>query len=221
VIKNKNKIMLMSATTAALVVLINTAGLLFIHNSFLPQASTQPEGTFLNNDKEVTAESSETTKSSETRQIQPKSIGSSSATSNDTPEADPNPPLRSPEKPIKVGEPPKPVAVIKTPDGKIIYKWCSGTNTNLEDEVCESILSIVSDPSKSNPYIGEKLKKSLSLMPKIYSLTMDEASWASTSPTTGTMDITVETKSYGNINIRAYMEKINNIWIVNDGKLIQ
>jgi hypothetical protein len=117
------------------------------------------------------------------------------------------------------GQAPIPTGVAVDTSGVRTYKWCSGSNPNLPDEVCQAVVSIVANPVESNPHLGAKAKRSLSLLPKNTAITMDEDSWQASGLDSGVMVISAETTSYGTVKIKIFLEKQNNIWVLVDGKL--
>ena len=128
-------------------------------------------------------------------------------------------PVRKADAPIVVGQKPLPTNVVATPEGKLEYKWCSGSNPALEDGICEAVISVAADPTESNPHLSSQAAKSLALLPPNSTLTIDESSWQSTSPTAGNLKVTLHTKAYGDINLLLFMEKQNGKWIVADGQI--
>lgn len=131
----------------------------------------------------------------------------------------PRPAVRKPGNAIVVGAAPQPAAVTTDSAGQTVYHWCSGTNPALADAVCEAVVSIAADPTASNPHLGDQVIKSLSLLPRDSTLSMDESSWNVTSATAGTMTVTLHTKTYGDVHLKVTIEKINDIWVVTDGQL--
>ena len=117
------------------------------------------------------------------------------------------------------GQAPSPAAITTTPTGETAFKWCSGTNPNLPNEVCEAIVSIIANPVESNPHLGPKARQSLSLLPAGTSISMDESSWTANSSDSGTMLINASTTAYGKVRIKIVMQKQNNIWVLTDGQL--
>lgn len=124
---------------------------------------------------------------------------------------------RQPTDRLVAGQQPKPAVVVTQPNGQQTYKWCSGTNPDLPDEVCQAIISIVASPTESNPHLGQKGKDALSLLPQNSSLTLIEDTWKQPSPNTGSMDVIAHTTEYGDVRLRVVLEKINTIWVVTDG----
>lgn len=127
--------------------------------------------------------------------------------------------VRNTNSAIVVGQAAQPTKVTTDSSGNVKYQWCSGTNPNLDDAVCEAIISIASDPTSSNPHLGSKAVQSLSLLPKDITLTLHEETWESDVSHYGTMIITANTKEYGNIDLKVALEKINNVWVIQDGYL--
>lgn len=127
--------------------------------------------------------------------------------------------VRKPQATVVIGQPALPTQIITKPDGQIEYKWCSGQNPQLEDGVCEAILSIASNPTPSNPHLSEKVLQWLSLLPSNSTLAMQENSWLPKSTGGGEMDVVMHTQAYGDIKLHVTLEKINNIWVVTDGKI--
>jgi hypothetical protein len=127
--------------------------------------------------------------------------------------------VRKADSAIVVGAAPQPAEVTTNPDGIVVYHWCSGNHPGLEDAVCEAVLSIAADPTASNAHLGENVIKSLSLLPRNSTLSMDESSWNATSPSSGTMYVTLHTQTYGDVRLKVTIEKINDIWVVTDGQI--
>lgn len=120
---------------------------------------------------------------------------------------------------LVAGASPKPTAITTNENGAKVYQWCSGVNPNLPDEVCQAIINIAANPTESNPHLGAKAKQSLSLLPSDSSITMDESSWQSTSDSSGTMIVNASTPLYGDLKLKIFLEKQNNIWVLTDGQL--
>ncbi len=120
---------------------------------------------------------------------------------------------------LEAGKKPQPTAIATNLDGTKTYKWCSGVNPDLPDEVCQAIISIAASPVESNPHLSSKAKESLSLLPKNSSITMDEGSWKFTGTSSGTMLITTSTAQYGDVKLRIFLEKQLNLWVLTDGQL--
>jgi len=120
---------------------------------------------------------------------------------------------------VGVGSAALPASIRTSANGTVTYIWCSGSNPELEDGVCEAIASIASDPSAGNPHLSPRAKQSLSLMPEVRSITMDESSWRKTGENTGTMNVTANTADYGDVRLKVTLEKINGTWILTDGAL--
>ncbi len=120
---------------------------------------------------------------------------------------------------ILVGQPAIPSSIILNSDGSTTYLWCESRNPDLEDGVCEAILSIASNPSPSNPHLSEKVLTSLSLLPSNSTIKMDESSWIKYSQTSGEMTIIMHTNAYGDIKLKVFLDKINENWVVSDGHI--
>lgn len=209
----KKNLVAISMMTALAVGAINTASAYIAYSSFMPKRQATVDDLNVTDSTQVTATFIQPSQSGASSQ----SVGSSSSptpASNSTGHA-----VRKPNAAIVIGQVPLPANVTTSPDGNVTYTWCSGINPSLEDKVCEAVISIAANPTASNPHLSEKAKKSLSMLPENSTLTMDEASWTSSSPTSGTMLVTVHTKSYGDVKLKLFLEKINNIWIVDDGQL--
>lgn len=120
---------------------------------------------------------------------------------------------------LEAGQKPQPVSITTNTAGNKVYSWCSGVNPDLPDEVCQTIVNIIANPTSSNPHLGTKAIESLSLLPKNSSLTMDERSWKFLGNDSGTMIVYAYSPEYGDVKLRIYLEKQNNIWVVVDGQL--
>lgn len=119
-----------------------------------------------------------------------------------------------------VGSQPNTQPQTSTQGGTAPTDTCNDRNPDLPNEVCEAIKSAVSNPTSSNPQIGDKALRALTLLPGGTNLSMDESSWESTSPTSGTMIVTLHTFEYGDMLAKLFLVKENNIWIVDDGQLV-
>lgn len=201
-----SNILLLSLLTALAVGSINTSCALIAYRSFMSREHVAAVEPLISNDSvvETSLASAETDGATEENLSLPNSPGQ---------------PAKKPRAPAVAGQKPQPLTTT-LPDGTTKKRWCSGVNPALEDEVCKAILSIAADPSATNPHLGEKARKSLSLLPKDSTLTMDESSWKPTSSTAGTMLVTVHTSAYGDVKLKVLMEKVNGIWMVNDGQLV-
>lgn len=209
--KSKLHIISVSLLAALSVGLINTASAMIAYNSFMPKKHA-PEFEALITEDETETVAPTSTSEDQASESTPATVGAT--LQRGTAQA-----VRKPNTIIGVGSKAQPAQVVKAADGTVTYKWCSGVNPNLEDGVCEAILSVASDPTASNPHLSDKARQSLSLLPKDSSLVMDESSWVSTSATSGTMRITFNTAAYGSVPLKIFMEKQNGIWILSDGQL--
>jgi hypothetical protein len=212
----KTKIFFLSLATALMVGLINTATTVIAYTSFMPK-----NGVVDNTLISETPEADDLTElplpdtpvppvdSSSTSSPKPSSVKANSSTKQ----------VRADDQRLKAGQRPTPGSVTQDPDGHTVYHWCTGKNPNLEDGVCEAIISIAANPTPSNIHLGEKARKSLSMLPKDTSITMDESSWKATSTTAGTMNVMAHTNDYGDVPVIVNLEKINGVWVVVDGRL--
>ncbi len=200
----------MSLVTALLVGGINTASAYIVYRAFLPKVPTAQHEPLIT--ASVAPKSAKVVAGPVTNVA---AVSSNTATAT-TPAAQP---LRQPSSRLVAGQPAQPTQVITDPSGQISYRWCSGINPQLDDAVCEAIVSIVANPTSSNPHLSAKAKQFLSLLPADVSLNMDESSWTQTSPTSGTMLVVAHTHAYGNIRLRVTMQKIKNVWMVSNGQL--
>jgi hypothetical protein len=202
----KSKIVFVATLTALVVGVVNSLGAVIAYSLVVPEPSDT-------NQTLIAANSGSAVVSAlpEPSQV---------ATATNSNEAQASVPVTntSPQK-LQPGKAPSPTGVIAAPSGKQVYRWCSGTNPNLPDEVCQAIVSIVSNPVQSNPHLGPKARQSLSLLPKDTSLTMDETSWRADGADKGTMIVTADTAAYGSVKIKISLEKQNNIWVLVDGQL--
>lgn len=127
--------------------------------------------------------------------------------------------LRGQTDDLTAGQKPKPTSIVATDDGKKVYRWCSGTNQDLPDEVCQAIINIIANPTSANPHLGEKAVDALSLLPRNSSMKMDESSWRWTGDESGTMLVNTKTPEYGEVMIKIFMENKNGIWVLEDGQI--
>lgn len=201
-----------SAITALSVGVINTATALIAYQSFIPKRPVAENEPLI---------STEVEQASAPDYIPESGAPAENSNANSSPSRNNSPRqvTRKPGNAIAVGQAPQPASATTTPEGQTVYRWCSGSNPALEDAVCEAVISIAANPSVTNPHLGEKAKKSLSMLPKDSTLTMDESSWKSSSSTSGTMLVTLHTQSYGDVRVKMMLEKLNGIWVVNDGQL--
>ncbi len=204
----KTKIIFLSLATALIVGLINTATTVIAYNSFIPKNTV--DNTLISEvSQPVDLTELPDSPSDSTSSPQPTVSSAKSSTRQ----------VRPDNQRLKAGQRPTPGSVTQDPNGNTVYHWCTGKNPNLEDGVCEAIISIAANPTPSNVHLGEKARKSLSMLPKDTSITMDESSWKTTSPTAGTMNVMAHTKDYGDVPVIVNLEKINGVWVVVDGRL--
>ena len=204
--KNKKfSIIFISLITAMAVGIINTASALIAYTSFIPKKDNAATSEFI----------TETPFEAPLAQVSTSTPDSNQQTAKST-----NYTVAVRSKPqIAVGEQAQPATIVRTADGQTKYLWCCGSNPNLEDGVCEAIISLASSPTADNPHLSDRGKKSLSLMPEVKSLTMDESSWKPISNNSGTMLVTADTAEYGKVKLKVTLNKINEIWVVTDGQL--
>ncbi len=206
--KQKSKIAAASALTAVVVCCINMAGALVAYNLLLPKDRGVQQAPLISNEAAPVA-------------ALPTPDAPQPAAAGPTPSSGvvSSQPLRLPDEPLKVGQTPRPTAVVTDSSGRQVYRWCSGFNPDLEDGVCQAIMSLAANLTESNPHLGKKARESLSLLPRDASFVMDEGSWLASSPNAGSMMVTARTKDYGDVRLKIFMEKQNNIWVLSDGQL--
>lgn len=197
--------------TAFLVGIVNTSSAFIAYSLLIPDEADVTSESLITSSEVKTEDQLTTTEQSEVADTGPKSV-----TENTVKLA---PEVRKTSGTIVVGQAAQPTKVTTDSNGNIQYLWCSGTNPNLDDAVCEAIISIASDPTSTNPHLGSKAVQSLSLLPKDITLTLHEDTWESDVSHYGTMIITANTKEYGNIDLKVAIEKINNVWVIQDGYL--
>lgn len=204
----KTHLIILSAITAVSVGAINTASALVAYSSFMPKHTANETTEFISDTPYESAVYASSAGAVATEQA-PAVAATQTAV---------QPSTRNTAQ-IKVGSQAQPTSITTAADGKVQYRWCSGVNPNLEDGVCEAIISIAASPTVDNPHLSARAKQSLSLMPAVKSLAMDESSWKSISPSSGSMLVTADTELYGKVKLKVTLNKIDGIWIVTDGQL--
>lgn len=205
----KTKIIITAALTTVFVGVINSASAFIAYSLLVPGEEDEVQTLIVDG---ATEELPEPDQAEPIAKNNDSSINTSKSSSGGQVQ------LRKSDDQLVAGQKPKPSAVIEK-DGKKVYQWCSGTNPNLPDEVCQAVISIVSSPSGSNPHLGPKAKESLSLLPADSTLKMDEKSWKATGGGKGEMFVDAKTTEYGRVRLKIFLEKQGNIWVVTDGQL--
>lgn len=206
----KSKIAFIATLTASMVGIINIVGAVIAYSLVVPDSSGGNQLIASNSGSAVVAElptPAQTT--TESTSPAPSAVTSSGSTVT----------FRDNSQKLVPGQAPSPVGVATDTSGTKKFIWCTGINPDLPDDVCQAIISIASNPVESNPHLGTKARKSLSLLPKDTTLSMDEQSWQSTGANSGTMVVVANTAAYGTMRIKIFLEKQNNIWVLVDGQL--
>lgn len=212
----KSKIVLIATLTASAVGIVNVLGAVIAYSLVVTEPSTGGQTL-------ITANSGD---ASVPVLPSPAQNGPSTAESNTSPtsavvtNSGTAVVFRSSTQKLVPGQSPSPTGLTTDSSGTQVFKWCTGVNPDLPDEVCQAIVSIASNPVESNPHLGPKARQSLSLLPKDTSLIMDEKTWATSGANSGTMVVSADTAVYGTVRIKVFLEKQNNIWVLVDGQLV-